>query len=825
MSAACAVALAALWLVAPISRTGAWDPHEADAADLARRIAVHRFGGGSLARPGDPPTIPTLSDLGMGELPFTSMAASFRVFGFHEWSGRLPLALWGLGGALSLYWLLYRLVHARAAFFAVVALSTMPLYYLHARTMVGDIVPMAAFAMAIAGFSLMVAEDGWRSRAGAAVLGGIGIFAGLMSRGLLLGVAAPLASVGVAALAARTGGPTRHYRNAVGGALVAAALATGVWFFRVAAPLVDQGHPLVRAVGLALSDPTPRDSTFDRMLRQIGHALHPWTAVIPIAVGHLLVRGPSRPETDGFTDDRASFAKLVLLSGASIAFAAHAFVVPWNGAVPFVGVSMLAGAVGVMAYELEWTKASRLAAIVLILIGLVLAVDLDREPSRTLAAFSEEAAAFPSTFAEPARKTLSIIALVAIAGGALTLFDAAPVGSRAATGSTRAALTRWIAQRREDARTLGRALYEAFHGNVVFLAVIFEAWLVGQAAMVAVGQRAGWEQVRKLPKGATTILVNAWWGVPLGILAAAIGFFVIRDGLRAILRRTGVSRGGALVTFVGAAGTLMSFSYYPALGEQLSPRGAFEVYRATRAEGEPIALVGTSPRAGALYFDEPLPMFRDVVAASAWLSEEGAPRRFLVLKAKDLPRLNSLWRARYKQNVAVLDARSSQNLLVSNVGGEVVGEDPFNTFLFDEPPPIARPVSARFLDNIELLGWDIVDERGNVVEWLVPRTTYRFRFYLRVDKRIPGSWMTFIHIDGKDKRHNLDHAPLSGKYPMNLWQPGDILRDEFEVTLEPNFVPGEYWVFFGFFQGEARMHVTAGSARDDRVVAGRIEVR
>ena len=53
---------------------------------------------------------------------------------------------------------------------------------------------------------------------------------------------------------------------------------------------------------------------------------------------------------------RASFLKVLLLVGACISFGASSLVVPWAGALPFAGVAMLAGAVGVMAHELDGSR-------------------------------------------------------------------------------------------------------------------------------------------------------------------------------------------------------------------------------------------------------------------------------------------------------------------------------------------------------------------------------------------------------------------------------------------------------------------------------------
>ena len=86
------VLVAALSLFVPLSASGIWDPPEREVAELARRIALNLLGGEGLSVPGADNEVPTRSELGRGELPFTSMAAGFRIFGLHEWAGRLPLA-------------------------------------------------------------------------------------------------------------------------------------------------------------------------------------------------------------------------------------------------------------------------------------------------------------------------------------------------------------------------------------------------------------------------------------------------------------------------------------------------------------------------------------------------------------------------------------------------------------------------------------------------------------------------------------------------------------------------------------------------------------
>jgi hypothetical protein len=130
-----------------------------------------------------------------------------------------------------------------------------------------------------------------------------------------------------------------------------------------------------------------------------------------------------------------------------------------------------------------------------------------------------------------------------------------------------------------------------------------------------------------------------------------------------------------------------------------------------------------------------------------------------------------------------------------------------------------------FEDQLEVIGWEVTDEDGKAQADVVPQTKYHLRMYYRVLKPITGSWKSFIHIDGYQRRYNGDHAVLEGRYPMSLWQPGDTVVDDHEFQLEPNFTPGDYTVYFGFFTGDTRFKVTRGSHHENRVIAGPLRVR
>ena len=218
-----AVVTSLLFLGALASKSGIWDPFELNVAELSRRIAVNAFRARHLVLEGADNSMPKIGELGRGELPFDSIALGLRIFGLHDWAGRIPLVLWGLLGALALYWLLARLVNQRTGLYGAVILSTMPLYFLHARTMLGEIVTMAALSMATAGLGIATFDRPGRParRKVALAVGIIGLGAGFMARGVLIGVAIPALGVGLAwSVILASGQPRRELFGDVAGLAV-----------------------------------------------------------------------------------------------------------------------------------------------------------------------------------------------------------------------------------------------------------------------------------------------------------------------------------------------------------------------------------------------------------------------------------------------------------------------------------------------------------------------------------------------------------------------------------------------------------------------------
>lgn len=237
-------------------------------------------------------------------------------------------------------------------------------------------------------------------------------------------------------------------------------------------------------------------------------------------------------------------------------------------------------------------------------------------------------------------------------------------------------------------------------------------------------------------------------------------------------------------------------------------------------------MLGSGAASASYYAGRTVPSFDTGVHAFEWLTAS-QERRWLVIRASDLALLNGLYRGRTTppHNLPVLDARSSEILLVSNQLGGARNDNPLQRFILEQPPQPSHTLDANLDNKLDVLGWDVLDLSGHPVSAVEAGRHYTFVIYYRVVQPITGSWDTFIHIDGFQRRFNGDHPTLDGKYPFNLWRVGDFISDRYEFSLEPNFGAGKYRVYFGLYSGNRRLDVRRGQAEENRLDAGVLEVR
>lgn len=926
LALALALPLLFFFVLPPLTRAGLWDPHELNVADLARRIALNLHGASDLALEGADNSLPHLNDLGRPQLPFTSVALGFKMFGLHEWAGRAPLALWGLLGVLATYGWVSRLVDRRAGVFAAVALTTMPLYFVQSRTMLGDIVMMSAFAMAFGGLLVAVFDQDGEGTTSANVgtrvvwllVAGLGLTAGFFTRGAILGVCVPAFAAGLAFGVSAANAQRRpdFFARLVG----VAAAALGLYFaYRglgaVGGPYSTDLNPWV---GAMFKTPS-KYPTFDFTLGHIASSLAPWSAFAPFAFGRLFI-APKTSSVDAFVRESETRVAIVIATG--LAFVAHGWMAARTDLIAFSAPAVIAAACGIALRDYERGAHPSVA------VGVGTAVflgishhEMHNLPEKAFHAFSVLGAVFPENF-KPHSLAVWTVVLVGFAGVAFltmiergsgrTPFDPANyvrvlLSLRDAwdgilalayfamvAGASLAGLAVWVGSR-QHARWLP-TLSSQMRGGVlnawwvtafVPLAVIFGVffwcdvwlWAFGRARPLSIGSATrGFEPLEQLggllkrshlsasiPKlimgklevtpatveegiGPTALFIVAplmYLQVPglvfallfsQGMRPAIAAAFAVPAGV-ALFLLLGLlgdllagSRAAFLVVFATTVGAVLCVSYYPALANQLSPKEVFESYERVKSGSEPLALFGVGGRTAAYYAGGQPLIHRDTNAAYEWLmTGEPSSRRFLAVRADELPRLNRLYRERTRtgKNLPVLDARSSQIILVSSSlrGGEK-NDNPLGRIVMGEPPKPQHVLEANLEDKLQVLGYDITDTTGKLVDHVAPGKKYHMRTYFKVLTGVQSEWEMFIHIDGFHRRHNGDHKVCEGKYPMSLWLQGDVVMDDHEFTLEPNFSPGPYTLFFGLFVGESRLKVKSGpSDGDNRVNGGSLRVQ
>jgi len=822
--------VAVLSLFAPIASSGIWDPPERETAEFARRIALNLLGGHALAVEGANNEVPTRTELGRGELPFTSVAAGFRAFGLHDWAGRLPLALWGVLGLGATYLLVRRLSDRRSALFAVLVLATMPLYFLHARTMLGDIVTMASLALAAAGLALAVFERGPGevavSRYLALALGVVGVACAVLSRGVLLGGAVPAFAVGATWLV--LGASRVTARERFGDVVGALSLATGIVLG------VLGGHALYLApetagsfslwLGSAVNRPRVLP-TFDSELLQLGHALFPWSALLPVTLGAMLREPPV--SADPARQREAALRLLALLLPVT-AFLVHGFSAPVFGPLPFAAVSALAISVALFIRDFErGGKVSRAVPMLVVAFAVLLLFDFKNFPEKGLSAFCVGDVHFPESFKPTAERLLEACTLL-FAGAFFFLLQ-----ERSTHADSRF--------EGREYRAWPRTLRDLWAGNLQFGLLVLEAALLGICVLGLLSdrvQRTGrFEALGAAPRAAA--LAGAIALPVLVVLPALV--MLVRDAFRTLFDPElhlllpgkssrwfsgGFSRGAAALWVSVGFGLCLSLGYYPRLAAQISPKQVFEAYRREAHPGEELGMLGAGAASASYYAGRTVPTFDNATHAFEWLMATPA-RRWLVIRQSDLGTMNMLYRARADKpgNLPVLDARSSEILLVSNQLAGHANESPLEQSVLSQPPHPSHPLAANFGDKLDVLGWDTLDRDGQPVQEIEPGRRYTFVIYYRVVQPITGSWDTFIHIDGFQRRFNGDHPTLEGKYPLNLWRAGDFIADRYAFELEPNFGAGRYQVYFGLYSGNRRLEVRRGRAAENRLEAGSIDVR
>src|SRR3954468_16539645 len=112
-------------------------------------------------------------------------------------------------------------------------------------------------------------------------------------------------------------------------------------------------------------------------------------------------------------------------------------------------------------------------------------------------------------------------------------------------------------------------------------------------------------------------------------------------------------------------------------------------------------------------------------------------------------------------------------------------------------PTPKYPVNADLDGKIVYLGLDV----DHVP--IEPGKDVTLTHYWKVISSPGHDWKTFTHLNGGANKAfvNADHAPVKGKYPINSWKTGEIIRDQHTVRLPPGWPAPSVEVYVGLWRG------------------------
>ena len=138
--------------------------------------------------------------------------------------------------------------------------------------------------------------------------------------------------------------------------------------------------------------------------------------------------------------------------------------------------------------------------------------------------------------------------------------------------------------------------------------------------------------------------------------------------------------------------------------------------------------------------------------------------------------------------------------------------------------PSVRPMQANLADQLALIGYEPKATQ------FAPGDSFIVNLYWKTIGAMPESYTGFLHLTGPDGRlvTQDDHELGRGFYRTLFWQPGEVVRERYELALPKDIPPGDYTLWAGVygFPSLKRLAVRSAStsAQDDRVWLDTIHV-
>ena len=194
-----------------------------------------------------------------------------------------------------------------------------------------------------------------------------------------------------------------------------------------------------------------------------------------------------------------------------------------------------------------------------------------------------------------------------------------------------------------------------------------------------------------------------------------------------------------------------------------------------------------------------------------------------------------VWRGQYHFTVPIEAQPGQARLQIGLVdeSGQLLGESVSLASLEVQAtervftaPETRYPSGANLGDLVTLVGADL--DRATVG----PGETLHLTLYWQARASMAKSYAVFTHVLDADSRiwAQQDGIPVSGARPTTGWAPGEVIRDEHQLAVDPQAPPGDYVIEVGLYDAGdpalPRLSVLdeAGQFIGDRVLLAEVRV-
>lgn len=137
----------------------------------------------------------------------------------------------------------------------------------------------------------------------------------------------------------------------------------------------------------------------------------------------------------------------------------------------------------------------------------------------------------------------------------------------------------------------------------------------------------------------------------------------------------------------------------------------------------------------------------------------------------------------------------------------------------EEVAKIARPLDFSFGNELRLIGW-------KMPETITAGQQIMVNLYWQTQRQPGQNYTTFLHLlDAKDNIvAQIDLAPLAGTRPTTIWKTGEVVADDYPLTLPPKLAPGAYRLSVGLYLAPNGPRLTLPGGKTEAVI-GSLEVK